>query len=216
MPTYILIRHGQAAHHVNGMTGGWTDSPLTARGRQQATLLAARLTSALAGRPLRLISSDLTRTRQTAEIIGAPLGLTAELTPALREYNNGRAAGLPRTAAQALRQPIPHAPLDGRPFPEAETWREFYQRVTGYLAELITGPEEITLLVSHFGTINNIIIWWLSLPINNQRRPWTYCTVDPTSLTVLRTNPQEEPVLVRLNDTAHLAGTGLSDWGLVN
>lgn len=215
MPTLILIRHGQSAHHVNGMTGGWTDSPLTTRGRQQTTLLAARLTAALAGRPLRLISSDLTRAQQTAALIGAPLGLATELTPALREYNNGRAAGMTRTAAQILRCPIPHAPLDGRPFPEAETWREFYQRVSGYLAELVTEPEEITLLVSHFGTINNIIIWWLRLPINNQRRPWTYCEVDPTSLTVLRTNPQGEHVLVRLNDTAHLVGTGLSDWGLV-
>ncbi|MEA3308394.1 MAG: histidine phosphatase family protein [Chloroflexota bacterium] len=216
MPTLILIRHGQSAHHVNGMTGGWTDSPLTARGRQQATLLAARLTSALTGRALRLISSDLTRTRQTAEIIGAPLGLPAELAPALREYNNGRAAGLTRTAARTLRQSITHTPLDGRPFPEAESWREFYQRVTGYLTELTRELTVTTLLVTHFGTINNIVVWWLQLPIHNQRRPWTYCAVDPTSLTVLQTNSQGEHVLGRLNDTAHLAGTGLSDWGLVN
>ena len=215
MSTFILIRHGQSEHHVNGMTGGWTDSPLTARGRQQAARLAARLKDALAEHPLRLISSDLTRTRQTAEIISAPLNLPIELAPALREYNNGQAAGLTRADAQLLRAPIPHNPLDGRPFPDAENWWEFYQRVTDYLEGLEQNPAQIVLLVTHFGTINNILVWWLQLPISTKRRPWTYAQVDPTSLTVLRTNAQGERLLARLNDTAHLMDTGLNDWKLV-
>ena len=36
----LLIRHGEADHHVKELTGGWTDSALTVRGQQQFQQLA--------------------------------------------------------------------------------------------------------------------------------------------------------------------------------
>lgn len=37
----LLIRHGEAEHHVKALTGGWTDSCLTADGKVQMEKLAA-------------------------------------------------------------------------------------------------------------------------------------------------------------------------------
>ncbi|MFR9126406.1 MAG: phosphoglycerate mutase family protein [Acidaminococcus intestini] len=39
----LLIRHGEAEHHVKALTGGWTDSCLTADGKVQMEKLAAVL-----------------------------------------------------------------------------------------------------------------------------------------------------------------------------
>ena len=37
-PAIIIVRHGQSEHHVRGLTGGWTDTPLTALGHGQRRL----------------------------------------------------------------------------------------------------------------------------------------------------------------------------------
>jgi probable phosphoglycerate mutase len=199
----ILIRHGQASHHVDGTTGGWTDSTLTELGHRQVALLAERLQRQLHDVPLRLISSDLRRTRQTTQPLAEALNVTPEFTPALREFNNGRAAGISREEAEQLRAPLEGNPLDWRPYPESETWREFYHRIAEYLEELIAKQERPFLLVSHIGTINNIILWWMKVNVDLQR-PWLVFEVSPASLSILRYNHHAEPMLSRLNDTAHL------------
>jgi probable phosphoglycerate mutase len=37
----LLVRHGEATHHTQNLTGGWTDSFLTERGKKQMRTLAA-------------------------------------------------------------------------------------------------------------------------------------------------------------------------------
>ena len=81
--TLVLVRHGESEYIVQGRFQGQADSPLTARGRRQAALVAERLAGphdppALPiplGRPLELVHSPLGRTRETAEAIaGAMVG----------------------------------------------------------------------------------------------------------------------------------------------
>ena len=63
-----LVRHGKDDETVRG---GWSDSPLTAEGVQQAERLAAELLAA-GGLSIGVIySSDLPRARQTAAILAA-------------------------------------------------------------------------------------------------------------------------------------------------
>lgn len=38
----ILVRHGEATHHTAHLTGGWTDSDLTEKGRQQIRACAEK------------------------------------------------------------------------------------------------------------------------------------------------------------------------------
>ncbi len=67
---------------------GFRDTPLNDTGREQAHELAARI--AAEPEPIRsLWSSDLSRARETAEIVGAKIGLVPRLDPRLREANRG-------------------------------------------------------------------------------------------------------------------------------
>jgi broad specificity phosphatase PhoE len=93
-PLVILVRHAQSEHHGKGITGGWTDTPLTDLGRVQASRLADRLRSELEGIPVTLYTSDLLRAAQTARIIGRALGANPIPEPRLREFNNGEAANM--------------------------------------------------------------------------------------------------------------------------
>ncbi|MGI8591147.1 MAG: histidine phosphatase family protein [Nakamurella sp.] len=98
-PTLHLVRHGQSAWNEAGLLQGQTDHPeLTELGRAQAGLAA----DALAGTgSVRLLTSDLRRAKQTAEIIGRTLGLTPISTSLLREQSFGLLEGLSTQRARA-------------------------------------------------------------------------------------------------------------------
>ncbi len=72
----ILVRHGEATHHTEHLTGGWTDSELTAAGKVQLQAVASKLAKDFAGqsRDLRILTSDLKRAEESARIIAARLG----------------------------------------------------------------------------------------------------------------------------------------------
>jgi broad specificity phosphatase PhoE len=72
MKSLFLVRHGQdednARHHINGRR----DTELTELGRTQASTIAAQLSSI---RITTVYTSPLRRSRQTADIIAAHLGI---------------------------------------------------------------------------------------------------------------------------------------------
>ena len=201
----VVVRHGESEHHVRRLTGGWTDTPLTALGHEQAERVAVRLRDEFAGAPVRLFSSDLQRAMQTAVHIGAALGVKALSDERLREHNNGEAANLTFDEAKARYPDVWETPLmlDARWFPGAETWREFHQRVAPFVDEL---QEEaaVPILVTHGGTITNLIVRWLRLPVSVMET--ANFETRPTSLFVLRTDRDGRPTAERLNDSSHLDG----------
>jgi probable phosphoglycerate mutase len=207
----LLIRHGQAAHQVEKLTGGWTDTDLTELGRQQARLLAGRLRQELDEVKTRIICSDLQRTRQTAEILSWELGLRVEFTSALREFNNGLATGKTMEEARQMMLEPTEPILEWRPFPEAENWREFYLRVANFMDEVTKVQETPLILITHGGTINNIVLWWLQLELDWLYQVKIQFPVSPASLTVLRYNEWDEHTVERLNDIAHLYVEGMAD-----
>jgi probable phosphoglycerate mutase len=201
----VIVRHGESEHHVRRLTGGWTDTPLTALGHEQAERVAARLRDELAGAPVRLYTSDLQRAAQTATHIGEGLGVAAVADQRLREHNNGEAAGLTFEEARAR---FPEGwntrlTLDFRPFPKSETWREFYERVASFVDDL-EDETATPILVTHGGTITNLIVRWLRLPPGVMET--TNFETQPASLFVLRTDSDGRATAERLNDAAHLEG----------
>ena len=99
MTTLLLVRHGETDWNAAGRLQGHTDTPLNDYGRRQARALADRL----AGERLdALYASDLSRARETAEILGAQLGLSVELDPDLREKSWGTWEGLTSTERDAV------------------------------------------------------------------------------------------------------------------
>lgn len=95
----IVLRHGATTWSGSGRFTGHQDPPLDDLGREQARAAAA----ALAGRPIRrIVSSDLQRAAQTAEILAARVGLPVALDRRLREEHLGQWEG--RTAEEVSRR----------------------------------------------------------------------------------------------------------------
>jgi len=207
LASIILLRHGQSVHHVTDLTGGWTDTGLTALGRRQASCVAARLAREIADAPYPLYTSDLLRASQTAAIIGRALNIAPAPEPGLRGYNNGIARGLTRQEADRIQAPRSRPFIDWRPCPESETWREFYTRTSSCMERLHATGQSL-LIVTHGGVLINSIIWWLRLGVEQAER--VSFDAAPASITVLRINQWGERTIERLNDTAHLQCKGLT------
>ncbi|MGC8861973.1 MAG: histidine phosphatase family protein [Armatimonadota bacterium] len=203
MEELIVVRHGEAEHMVRGLTGGWTDTPLTEAGRKQALLTGDYLADIVAGRSVRLYASDLIRAAQTAEIIGESIGVKPILAAALRELNNGKAAGLTVEEAMNVANPPTEPLVDWAPFAGAETWRQMSERVESFLEEISGTSPEVTILVAHGGSGNAAICWWLRLEIGQHNISFQ---LDPCSVSRLNTTRYGERNVAKINDTAHLAG----------
>jgi len=207
----ILVQHCQSEHHVNDLTGGWTDTDLTARGREQAAALATRLAQELGQREVSLWCSDLKRAHQTALPIAAELGVETECARDLREFNTGSAAWKTEEWARKHLSPGPERGLgvDRQPFPEAETLRQFYERVGECVRDLIARSQGIPVLVSHGGTTRVTIAWWLGMSV--EQYDLLSLETAPGSVSVLGENPRKQHVLARLNDISHLVAAGLEE-----
>ena len=215
----ILVRHGEATHHTEHLTGGWTDSELTERGREQLRKAALRLAGDFRGRKvsLRILSSDLKRARESARIFADVLRVeNVETYAFLREKNNGRAAGLTESEARLLYDPPASLrELDHRNYPGGETRRGFFQRtIAGFRKEDISLERENLLIVAHKGTIQNIIFHWLGLDIADVNRLCFSVDILPSSVTVLGINKWKEHAVFLLNDLSHLHtdGYGVFDF----
>ena len=167
----IIIQHCQSEHHINEMSGGWTDTPLTKLGRKQANLIGLRLKSKKLKKIIKEInpenytiySSDLKRAWQTAEIVGEHLNLEIIAEKGLREINTGVAAGKTKKWANENRNPkkSKRFDLDYQLFPRGETWREFYSRVCTCMDRIINSEVKNIIIVTHGGTLAYIIAWWM-------------------------------------------------------
>lgn len=96
MTLLTLIRHGETDWNRDRRIQGTTDIPLNDAGRLQARDVALRLLPLLTD-PQRavLVSSDLSRARETAEIIAGLWGAPApRVSTGLRERAYGEAEGL--------------------------------------------------------------------------------------------------------------------------
>ena len=202
MRSIWLVRHGEAEHNVQEITGGWTDTALTERGLRQVELLSRRLVQEIAGQPVSLGCSNLQRARHSARIIGQALGVTPEIYPQITDLNNGIAAGMTHAEAFQIAIPFQEPVVDWQPYPEAESWRQFFTRISKFMDEFHARQQCTAILVTHAATVHAIIAWWLGLPVESP----THFETHPASLSVLEYNRWEEHSLVRLNDTAHLWG----------
>ena len=86
-----MVRHGETVWNCEGRWQGWQDSPLTERGIGQAQNAAQALKDSGA---VAIYCSDAGRARDTARIIGEPLGLTPIPEAAFRERFFGSYEGL--------------------------------------------------------------------------------------------------------------------------
>ena len=86
-----FIRHGQTNWNIEKKLQGQTDIPLNNSGRKQAEEAAEEIVKKL--KIDRIISSDLSRAIETAEIINKRIGVKITLDKRLREENYGEYEG---------------------------------------------------------------------------------------------------------------------------
>lgn len=207
MTAILLIRHCEAEHHVNKLTGGWTDCHLTELGKRQAKIVAERVAGLWGGEDFSLYTSDLHRAKETADLIAKKCGVKALTTPALREMNNGKASGMSEHEAAKIANPTTeHDVLDWRHYPGSETWREFNRRVGDFMSEMDTCSNNRLAVVAHRGTLINIFLWWLGYDLTDHDKLPVSLTTAPGSISFLRCNKWGEKTIEYVNDHSHLKG----------
>lgn len=156
-----VARHGETDWNRERRIQGHLDPPLNDTGRDQVADLAARLAGELEGlEPLpRLISSDLLRASQTAELIGRPLGLTPTLE---RDWRERRLGILEGKTFSELRETHPaeveayRTHVDRDAIPEIEPTIEFRARVLGAI-RTIGASSDLALVVTHGGVMRVLL-----------------------------------------------------------
>jgi alpha-ribazole phosphatase len=161
-----LLRHGEVQGAETRRFIGHLDVPLSALGEQQCAAQAARL----AGAGLTAVfSSDLSRSRRSAELIGAPHGLAPTVVPALREMAMGRWDGL--TAAEIrAREPAAFADWMARvgefPFPGGESVPDLLARAAPAFDAIVAATAGRPIaIVAHGGTNRALLCRALGLPL---------------------------------------------------
>ena len=148
-----LVRHGETQWNAERRIQGQSDSPLTAKGEQQAMQVGER---ARTFGITHVISSDLGRTRRTAEIIAQACGcdIIDTLTP----------------EEEGWRRQLVNGTVEGR-IPEGESMQELSDRVHAALASCLElPPGSRPLLVSHCIALGCLVSTILGLPAWAERR----------------------------------------------
>ncbi len=86
MKKIYLLRHGQSEGNNTGIIQGTVDTKLTEKGKEQARLSAKRLKDAKIDK---IYCSELSRAKDTADIIGQELGVEVEAVPEFYELSFG-------------------------------------------------------------------------------------------------------------------------------
>lgn len=208
MKDIYVVTHTQSQHHVDGLVGGWHDTPLTDKGRADAQRIAAHL-KAVAGGAARpeIFTSDLLRAAQTAQAIAeafAPCTPTA--MPDLREISYGEAEGKPQ---RWLEKRLTPAPDDNRLDHQygvsgAETRREFATRIYRATDAIIARPAELKIVVTHGFALTFVVAAWIGLPL--EAAGFVNFTVPSGSITHLRQdNYWRNRAVLSLGDKSFLA-----------
>lgn len=164
-----LVRHGQTDWNLTGRWQGQTSHApgLNDTGRAQALTARSQLMDTHFSA---IYSSDLLRSRQTAELLAEPLGLTVALEPRLREINLGKWEGMladeieaqyPRELAERARDPF-HARA-----PNGESPLEVTERVIMAVNDIAANhPGESVLIVAHGVSLAVIICHLQGFPLD--------------------------------------------------
>jgi broad specificity phosphatase PhoE len=203
----LLVRHGETDWNAAGRWQGHAPVPLNQEGLTQSTALGQYLAQN-GYRIDALFSSDLKRAMQTAGEIAAPLGLSIQADPRLREVDLGEWQGLTHGEAEAW-DPVHYAAFRADyytvPPPNGESRNALKVRVRAGFDDIIARHREQTVvLVSHGGTLGMLI----ESLFGKIERP----TLSNTSMTVVEQSaPDAAWDLVRVAWAPHLHANALGE-----
>jgi probable phosphoglycerate mutase len=190
----VLVRHGETEGNAAGTLLGRRESPLTARGRADATALAAVL-----GPVSRLVTSPLGRARATADALG--LDVPAEVDSRWIEVDYGEFEGraldaVPSEVWARWRADPAFAPPGGESLAEVGVRvREACDELFARAGEGARGDADV-VVVSHVSPIKAAVAW--ALGANDQMVWRLYLATASVTRIGWRV---DAPVLHRYNET---------------
>jgi broad specificity phosphatase PhoE len=199
----FLVRHGATVLSAEDRFAGSTNVELSEEGRDQVARLAERLRDDLI---VAAYCSPLSRTRETAQALAAPHGLTPIEHAGLREIDHGHWEGLTRADVEARygdeyarweADPVTFAPVGG------ECGLDVMARalpVIRHIVEAHTGHN--VLVVSHKATIRLVISSLLGFDARGYRDRLDQA---PACLNVLDFKDPVRARLMLFNDVSHYA-----------
>ncbi|THA80077.1 histidine phosphatase family protein [Streptomyces sp. A0592] len=207
MRSLYVVTHPEATHHVEGVVGGWHDSQLTPAGVLAAVSVARALRALIPdGAVVELFSSDLQRTRRTADEVAELFGVEPVLDRRLREKSYGEAEGRPQ--AWLDERFIPPPPVGERMdhdegVPGAETKAVWARRIYAAMDEILRSPREHQIIVTHGGSLTCVVAAWIRMPIESAGH--VSFRAPSGSITTLREDDFfHNRQVVSLGDTRHL------------
>lgn len=200
----LLVRHGVTEWNREGRFQGRSDPPLADGGQAEAARLAARLAGDPLLRPGRIVTSTLSRARQTADAIAAVVGVAPIADERWCEIGQGEWEGrthaelevhdreryLAWRDADGIRQPPAGEPIDA-----------VRARVRAALDDLVGGDGWPACIVSHGGTLR--VTAAILLGFDGEHH--ASVDIDNASLSVL-THKRGTWGVERWNDTRHVLG----------
>jgi probable phosphoglycerate mutase len=200
----LLLRHGQTALSVERRYSGRGDHPLTGTGLAQAKAAALRLsTRDDVGPDTVIISSPLSRARDTAKAVADATGGTVTVHSGLIETDFGEWEGL-TFAEAAARDPEVHRAWvsdSSRTPPGGESFDSVHRRVRRVLDELITEHGGRTVIVvSHVTPIKSLLRMGLDAGPSLLFR----LHLDLAALSVVEFYPDGNASVRLVNDTSYL------------
>ena len=148
----LIIRHGETAFNRDRVMQP-AETPLSDRGREQAILLAQRLSTEGI---TRMLASDFPSAAMTAQALSEEIGVEIEFEPLLQERNFGDLRGQTfiELEAQDINPFAEHYDPEG-----GETWQEFDRRVSHAWSRIqSTLPASGTLAIVTHGLVCSALL----------------------------------------------------------
>lgn len=202
MKHIITVQHPQSQHHVNGMVGSWTDWRLTEKGLRQAEAIAKHLKEIIpSGSTFTIYSSDLKRTKETAQIIEKSLESAPNYLSSLRERNLGKCCG---KSVKWLKENIEQEELtvDDRLFSDAESRRDVWNRLLPTYQSIMSSDDEWAIIVSHGDLLAVWNAMFLGLPVEflNEADIFGYAG----GISFMFVNQNGKHIIKQISDLSHL------------
>jgi len=164
----VLWRHGRTAWNGEHRFQGHTDIALDQVGRSQAARASERLAELA---PQLIVSSDLSRARDTAAELAGRVGLVVAVEPALRETSGGRWEGQRDTDLALDPDYLAWATGADVAAGGAETRSQVAHRAVAAVRAAVDQLDDdgLVVITTHGGTIRCILGRLLDLPVDQWR-----------------------------------------------
>lgn len=162
---FILVRHGQTVANENRIFSGWTDYPLTERGKKQCKLLSESLKQY--DHVERIYSSPLLRAKTTAKYIAKGMGKGIVIREELKEINFGLFEQ--KTSQEIISEFSEEWESWNEDFvnfklPDGENLLDLKGRVIPFIEKLLEDDKD-AIIVSHGAVIQTVITHLLGLDL---------------------------------------------------